>query len=76
MTKLKAAASEIVHLEYPPGAGLSGENLHIFPFRISVVSNSVVVALLGSCAGNKKKTLHIFSLRSVKPPNRPVTLLA
>lgn len=55
MTKLKAAASEIVHLEYPPGAALSGENLHIFPFRISVVSNSVVVALLGSCAGNKQK---------------------
>lgn len=51
MTKLKAAASEIVHLEYPPGAALSGENLHIFPFRFSVLSNSVVVALLGSCAG-------------------------
>lgn len=60
MTKLKAAASEIVHLEYPPGAALSGENLHIFPFRISVLSNSVVVALLGSCAGNPKKNTPHF----------------
>lgn len=69
MTKLKAAASEIIHLEYPPGAALGGENLHIFPSLIFVVSNPVVVAILGSCT--RKKKLHGPFLATVSKAAQP-----